>query len=68
MPELIMQNNKTYHDVNGQLASIAEGIKLLQEVEQSQEFKNKIINLMEKKCNELKTAIQNLSMQVNTHE
>lgn len=67
MPELIMQNNKNYHDVNGQLAAIAEGIKLLQE-DRNPEFKSKIIKLMEKKCSDLKETIQNLALMVNINE
>lgn len=61
-----MSNNNAYHDLNGQLASLAEGIRLLQE-NKNEEFKRTIIKLMEKKCADLKETLKHLS-QLVTHE
>lgn len=62
-----MQDNKNLHDVNGQLAALAEGIMLLQE-DRGEEFKNKVLLLMAKKCQDLKLAVQNLADQSGNYE
>ena len=61
-----MQNNKTYHDLSGQLASLAEGLKLLQE-NLNMDFRTNIIKLMEKKCSDLKESLKALD-QMAAHE
>lgn len=61
-----MSNNNAYHDLNGQLASLTEGMRLLQD-NKNEEFKRTIIKLMEKKCADLKETLQSLQQLVH-HE
>lgn len=55
-----MPDNKLLHDLKGQIAAMTEGIHLLQE-NRDEELKKRILQLMDKKCNDLKQAIQTLS-------
>lgn len=61
-----MPDNKLLHDLKGQIAAITEGMQLLLE-NSDEEFKKRILQLMDKKCNDLKQVIQTLS-QVKLHE
>ena len=51
------------HDLNGHVASLSEGIKLLNE-NKTEEFNKKILTLMENKCNDLMVIIEKLSQRL----
>lgn len=61
-----MENTKIFHDLNAHIASLTEGIKLLEE-NSSGDFTIKVIKLMEKKCVDLKESLSALNIKVN-HE